>query len=122
MPTVQDTLPIQLKAPVGDSKLVIHSLHCEERISGLFHYTVEMVCPDNALDFTQIVGKAITITMVLPSGDKEHRNGIVGRFVQAGKNSRYTTYYADVHPWLWLTSMNSDCRIFQNKSAPDIIK
>ena len=46
----------------------------------------------------------------------------MGRFAQAGKSERFTTYYADVHPWLWLLTMKSDSRIFQNKSTPDIVK
>ncbi len=122
MATAQSTAPIQISTPLGDGKLAISSLHGEERISGLFHYTLEMTSQDNALDFTQLVGKPVAITMALPSGDKDYRHGIVGRFIQAGKNKRFTTYYADIHPWLWLLTMNSDCRIFQNKSTPDIVK
>ena len=122
MATAQGVEPLALTTPLGDGKLILTNIHGDERMSGLYHYTLAMVSSDDGLDFTSIVGKAVTVTLALPSGDKVYRNGIVGRFVQAGKNARFTTYYADIHPWLWLLTMNSDCRIFQNKTAPDIIK
>jgi type VI secretion system secreted protein VgrG len=114
--------PLQLTTPLGDGKLLLQTFQAEERISGLFHYSLEMVSTDNALDFTQIVGKAVTVSTALVTGEIEYFNGIVGRFIQAGQNARFTTYRAEVHPWFWLLTMNSDCRIFQNKTAPDIIK
>jgi type VI secretion system secreted protein VgrG len=114
--------PLLITTPLGKDKLQVNTFQAEERISSLFHYSLEMVSKDNSLDFTKIVGKAITVSITLDDGTKEYFNGIVGRFIQAGKNQRFTTYRADVHPWLWLLTMNSDCRIFQNKTTPDIIK
>ena len=115
------TSPLVLTSPFGD-KLLLQTFQGEERISSLFHYSLEMVSVDNALDFSKIVGKAITVATTLVTGETEYFNGIVGRFIQAGKNARFTTYRAEVHPWFWLLTMNSDCKIFQNKTAPDIIK
>ena len=34
----------------------------------------------------------------------------------------YHAYRATVHLWLWLLTRSADCRIFQNKTVPDIIK
>src|SRR5215472_11768518 len=114
--------PIQVTTPFGDGKVVLRTIQGEERISGLFHYTLELISADDTLDFSKVVGKPITVTMDLATGDKEHLNGIVGRFVHAGKDPRQSTYFADLHPKLWLLTLASDCRIFQNKSVPEIIK
>ena len=122
MTFVQGASPFLISTPLGADKVLLKSFEGEERISGLFRYTLELLSEDDSLDFTQIVGKSATLTIALPSGDKQYVNGIVGRFVQAGRSARFTTYFADLHPWLWLLTMNSDCRIFQNQSAPDIIK
>ena len=118
----QGTSPILVTTPLGTDKLLLTSLHCEEELSGLFHCSLELVSQDDSLDFTQIVGKNVTVTFGLPGGEKQYLNGVVGRFVQAGKDARFTAYSADLYPWLWLLTMSSDCRIFQNKSAPDIIQ
>ena len=118
---VQDNLKLKISTPLGPNKLLLHSFRGDERISSLFQFTLEMVSEDNAIDFQAIVGKAVTVTLSLSSG--EHNiNGIVGRFVQEETNLRLTRYYAEIYPWLWLLTKTSDCRIFQNKSVPDIIE
>ncbi|HZU31232.1 MAG TPA: type VI secretion system tip protein TssI/VgrG [Candidatus Angelobacter sp.] len=120
---VQGARAFTLTTPLGADKFILKSFRGEEQISGLFHYSLELLSQDSAIDFTQIVGKNITITVQLPGGsDKQYLNGVVGRFVQGGTSSRFTTYFAEVYPWLWLLTMNADHKIFQNKTAPDIIK
>src|SRR5579871_423059 len=119
---VQGTSPILVTTPLGPDKFLLKNFHGEERISEPFHFTLELVSQDNAIDFTQIVGKSVTVSIALAGGEKQYLNGICGRFVQAGSDARFTTYFAELHPWLWLLTMNSDCRIFQNMTAPDIIK
>jgi type VI secretion system secreted protein VgrG len=112
---------LSISTPLGADKLLLRSLHGEERISGLFHFFLEMQSEEKSLDFSQVVGKSATVTVKLMDGTSRYVNGIVGRFVQAGKDARLTTYYAELHPWLWLLTMSADCRIFQNKSVPDIV-
>lgn len=120
---VQGTRHFTVTTPLGADKFILKSFQGEERISGLFHYRLELLSQDDSIDFSQIVGKKVTITTQLPGGsDSQYLNGVVGRFSQAGKSARFTTYFADVYPWLWLLTMNSDYQIFQNQSVPDIIK
>jgi type VI secretion system secreted protein VgrG len=121
-PYVQGTSPILVSTPLGPDKFLLKSYQGEERISQPFHFTLELLSEDSAIDFSQITGKSVTLTVSLASGDKQYINGIAGRFVQAGSDARFTTYYAEVHPWLWLLTLYTDCRIFQNMTAPDIIK
>lgn len=112
---------LSVSTPLGEDKLLLRSVRGEERISGLFHFQLEMQSEDASLDFASIVGKSATVTVVLADGTKRYINGIVGRFVQAGSDARFTTYFAELHPWLWLCTMNVDCRIFQNKSVTAIV-
>jgi type VI secretion system secreted protein VgrG len=112
---------VSISTPLGKDKLLLRSFHGEERISGLFHFFLEMQSEEKSLDFSKIVGKSATITAKLADGSSRYINGIVGRFVQAGSDARFTTYFAELHPWLWLLTQTADCRIFQNKSVPDIV-
>lgn len=122
MPYVQGASPLVITTPLGEDKLLVRRFEGEERISGLFRYTLELSSEDNSLDFSSIVGQNATLALALPSGGAQYVNGVVTRFAQAGQDARFTTYYADLRPWLWLLGLNADCRIFQNLSAPDIIK
>ena len=119
---IQDNLKLKVSTPLGPNKLLLRSIRGEERMSGLFEFTLEMVSEDNAIDFKAIVGKAVTVTLNLSNNGEHHVNGIVGRFVQEETNLRLTRYYADIHPWLWLLTKTSDCKIFQNKSVPEILE
>jgi type VI secretion system secreted protein VgrG len=112
---------ISISTPLGADKLLLRNVRGEERVSGLFHFFLEMQSEEKSLDFSQIVGKSATVSMKLADGTTRYVNGIVGRFVQAGSDARFTTYYAELHPWLWLMTMSADCRIYQNKSVKDIV-
>ena len=49
-------------------------------------------------------------------------NGYVSQFAQGATDDRFFTHYtARLVPWLWFLSRHTDCRIFQNMSAPDVI-
>lgn len=119
---IQDNLKLKVTTPLGPNKLLLRSFRGDEHISGLFKFTLEMVSEDNAIDFSAIIGKPVTVTLTLGNDTEHYLHGIVGRFVQEETNLRLTRYYADIHPWLWLLTKTSDCRIFQNKSTPDIIE
>ena len=94
----------------------------QESISGLFYYQLSLISEDPLLSFDSIVGKAVTLQIGQSSGDIHYVNGIVGKFSQFGRDQRFVHYSAEIHPWLWLLTMNVDCQIFQNMSTPDIIK
>jgi type VI secretion system secreted protein VgrG len=119
---IQKSLRLTVTTPLGENKLLLKAINGEEQISGLFHFQLEMVSEDKNLNFSGIVGKNVTVTLLLNDGTKRYINGVVGRFKQEDSNVRLTTYYADIYPWLWLLTKTGDCRIFQNKSVPQIIK
>jgi type VI secretion system secreted protein VgrG len=118
----QEDQYLSVSTPLGKDKLLLRGFHGEEQVSGLFHFTLEMVSEDNALDASKIVGESATITIDLPDESQRYINGIVGRFIQAGSDARFTTYYAELYPWLWMLTMTSDSRIFQNQTVPQIIE
>ncbi|MDT7687904.1 MAG: type secretion system secreted protein VgrG [Acidobacteriota bacterium] len=118
----QDTLKLQITTPLGPDKLLVRAFTGEEHISRPFRFDVEMVSEDAGLDFAAIVGKGVTVTLTLNDGTKHHFHGLVERFVQEDQDERFTTYHAELRPWLWMLTKSADCRIFQNQTAPQIIK
>ncbi|HEV2854765.1 MAG TPA: type VI secretion system tip protein TssI/VgrG [Thermoanaerobaculia bacterium] len=122
MAWTQDNTYLSISTPLGKDKLLLRGFAGEERISELFHFNLRMQSDAVDLDFTQIVGKSATITLVLADGSKRYINGIVSRFVQAGADQDFATYHAELVPWLWLCDLTANCQIFQNQSTPDIIK
>ena len=119
---VQTALPARLTSPFGANKLLVKSYRGEEAISGLFRYDLDLYSEDASLDFSKIVGKAVTLQIELSDGSFNYVNGMVGRFTQGARDDRFATYFVELHPWLWMLTMNSDCRIFQNKTSMEIVK
>ncbi|MCG8608869.1 type VI secretion system tip protein VgrG [bacterium] len=118
----QDNIYLSVATPLGKDKLLLRSVHGEEMISGPFHFTLEMVSEEKNLSFDSVVGKSATVTIAHSNGEKRYINGMIGRFYQGGTDGLFTTYYAELHPWLWLLTLTTNSQIFQEQTAPEIIK
>ncbi|MFH1480702.1 MAG: type VI secretion system tip protein TssI/VgrG, partial [Pseudomonadota bacterium] len=86
-----------------------------------FHYRLKLKSDDNGISFSKIVGEKITVIIEQYEGGKRYINGIVSRFTQAENDENFTTYYAEIRPWLWELTLTANSRIFQNMTVPDII-
>lgn len=118
----QDNTYLTVTTPLGADVLMLTSMHGEEGMSSLFYFDLEMVSTDAGLDFSQIVGKSVTVSLSLDDSTARSINGVVTRFVQTGGNLNFATYHAEMRPWLWWLTLRTDSRIFQEKTTPDIIK
>lgn len=121
MALAQDNLQVQVTTPFSNV-LVVRSFHAEERVSGLFRFSLEMICENADLDFTQIVGQGVTVSIALASGGPRYFHGVCTRFVQAGTYQGVTTYHAELRPWLWMLTLAQDCHIYQNQTVPDLVQ
>jgi len=118
----QDNLRITITSPFGPNQLLFKTLQGEETLSKPFQFTVEMLSQADDLAFQTIVGKNLGITIQFPEDNQRYLNGMVTRFIQAGRDARFTVYQAEMRPWLWALTLTRNCRIFQHLSVPDIIK
>jgi type VI secretion system secreted protein VgrG len=118
----QKTRGLQLTTPLGPDVLLLTSMSGEEQMSRLFSYELRMLADNESIQASDIVGKKVTFSVEYPNGEKRYFNGIVNRFAFLGTGDRLSEYRAQVVPWLWFLTLTSNCRIFQNKSVPDIIK
>jgi len=110
----QDNLYLTVTTPLGDDTLQLRTIHGEEQLSGLFHYSLELVSAQNNLDFASIVGQSLTVTIRGADRSPRYIHGILSRVVQAGSDAEFTTYFAKLRPCLWLLNLPSDIRIFQH--------
>lgn len=118
----QQTRGLQLTTPLGPDALLLTSMSGEEQMSRLFSYELRMLAENDSIQPNDIVGKKVTFSVEHADGDKRYFNGMVNRFAYLGTGDRLSEYRAQVVPWLWFLTLTSNCRIFQNKSVPDIIK
>jgi type VI secretion system secreted protein VgrG len=114
---------IQIDSPLGKDALVATDFDGSEAVSEHFHYRLELISPQLAIKPADILGKSVTVRVMFPQTKERYFNGIVVRFAPGpmwGRGNR--RYTAELAPWTWLLTRTTDCRIFENKSAPDIVQ
>jgi type VI secretion system secreted protein VgrG len=125
-PVTQQGRFLSLDTPAGEDVLLIERCSASETLSGL--YSLEM---DLLLDLQkhrtsevkpkELLGNKVTLTAALAEG-KRYFSGIVKSFAQEHSDDRFQYYRAEIVPWTWLLTLESDCRVFQNLAVPAIVK
>jgi type VI secretion system secreted protein VgrG len=112
---------LEIKTPLGED-LLFHRMRGREELARLSEFEIDLLSAKGELDFDKIVGKDVTVKLELPNDETRYFHGFVTRFVQRGTHGRYYAYHAMVYPWLWFLTRTANCRIFQEKTVPDILK
>jgi len=113
---------MEIVTPLGDGVLLFHQMSAREEMSRLFEYRLQLLSSKEDVNLDEILGKNVTIKLGLAEDETRFFNGYVTRFALGGMHGRYHRYIATVRPWLWFLTRTADCRIFQEMTAPDIIK
>jgi type VI secretion system secreted protein VgrG len=112
----------ELTSPLGQD-LLFRSLHGREELARLSEFDLSAVSTRPDIGPGDLLGKSLTVQVDLRStGEHRYFNGYVTRFAQGGMAGRHYEYRMTVRPWLWFLTRTADCRIFQDKKAPEIIK
>ncbi len=123
MALTQANRQMELITPLGTDKLLIVGFSGTEAISELFRYDIEVVAEKGTdAPFDKILGQSITIRLNLPENKKRFFNGICSKFSRADIGTKFTSYRLEMVPKLWLLTLQSQSRIFQHLSVPDILK
>ncbi|WP_038764934.1 type VI secretion system tip protein VgrG [Burkholderia pseudomallei] len=124
--SLQNSRLLTIKTPLaGRSELVLSEFQCSEGLSVLFDMRLGLVSRDPTIELKQMIGQAVTISLqpsgAIVGGSPRHFHGYVTQFSHTGADGGLATYSATVQPWLWMLSRRVDSRIFQDKSARDIL-
>lgn len=94
----------------------------EEAISEPFRLTLQLASDNPAIEFAQILDQPALLTLWAGSTAVRYVHGLVSSFTQGKTGFRRTRYSVVVEPQLARLGLNSDWRIYQQKSVPEIIK
>ncbi len=110
----------QIKSPFGKDVLLLRRMKGGEALSEPYEWHLDLLSEKPDLDGDKILGQDVTISMLQPNGKKRFFHGFVSEFSQGGWVQQYFEYRAVVRPWYWFLTRTSHCRIFQEKTVPDI--
>jgi type VI secretion system secreted protein VgrG len=113
---------ITLHSVLGPDQLMIKDATVREELGRMSVMDLDLLSPDENLALDDLLGRGFSVELVLDGDKSRFFHGIVAECSQIGRLGNYARYSAKVVPWLWFLTRTSDCRIFQQKSVPDIIK
>ena len=125
MPTFQqDKRLLSLTTPLGANKLLVESFRGSESISELFDFEIEALATlATNVSPNDLIGKRVTVEIeVTDTGTKRAFNGMVASLESYGGDSDFNTYRIRMVPTMWLLTLNTQTRVFQNLTVVDIIK
>lgn len=102
--------------------VLFRSMVGSEELGRPFEYDLDLLSSDENLSFASVVGQSLAVHLELPGGPLRHFHGLVTRFAHVGWSERRAVYRATLRPSLWLLTRRAGCRIFQNKSVPEILR
>ena len=122
MAFTQTNRRFSVATPLAEEALVLRKMTGSEKLSRLFEFDLELHSDDIDIRHEDLLGENITVSIELPDNELRYINGIVSRISMEGYEGRHVVYRATLSPWFWFLTRTSDCRIFQEMTAPDIIK
>lgn len=107
----------------GTDALSFYRLDGEEELGRMFEYRIEALADSHSLSLRELLGKALSVRIEQQGGSARYLNGLIASVSLSGRHAeRHYGYELVVRPWLWLATLRSDCRIFQNKTVPQIVR
>jgi type VI secretion system secreted protein VgrG len=120
-----DSRLLLINTPLGADALVVTRLHVRETLGVPYRIEVDVLAADGALLPSSLLTKEIGVTVtqtVDGSEKKRHFHGLVAEFMTLGPGPGGLAAYRLVAvPALWRLGLKRNCRIFQAKSAKDIV-
>src|SRR3954451_9466305 len=113
---------IAISTPLGEDAVLLRGFTGTEAMSRLFHFDLDLLSENDALSMRDVVGQKADIRLFDEKGNERCWNGYISRFSQGSQHKRFTSYHAEMVPWLWFLTRTADCRIFQKKKVPQIIE
>jgi type VI secretion system secreted protein VgrG len=100
---------------------IVTRLSAVEELSRLTRLELDLVSEARLTDISSVVGRRVSIAINAPTGKSRRFIGILKRLVEAGRQGDGHRDRAEVISTLWLTARTPKCRMFQNRTVPDIV-
>ena len=118
----QDRRVAELRTPLGVDKLVLSRCEVSEGLSELHEIRVDALSEEENLSFDSAIGADCSVNFHNEYGAPRNFCGVMTEAQWMGDAGEYYGYRMVLRPWLWLLTRTSDCRIFHEKTALEIIK
>lgn len=106
----------------ADINFDVVAFELTEGLCELYRLTVDLVSTSATADFVQLLDQPAALTIWQGEQPVRHVHGLISRFEQGKTGFRRTAYRAVIEPQLARATLQSDWRIFQQRSVPQILE
>ena len=116
-------LAFTFQAPAhGGAELLVSGFSASEQLNGLPRIELTLVSSSPAIDLHTLLDTPATLTLHHKYLGLRFLSGVIAEISRRNSGHHRTSYTLTLLPSLHRLAHGSDCRIFQKKSVPDIIK
>ncbi|UPH72390.1 type VI secretion system tip protein VgrG [Abyssibius alkaniclasticus] len=119
---VQKNRQVRIKGPLGPEKMVLLRAEVEEGLSQIGKADIQFLSPDHDLSLEDIVGKRLGLEIDDKDGNTRYWQGYCANAAYEGRYGGQALFRCEMRPTLYFLTLGRDCRIFQDKSALDVVK
>ncbi|RQS88766.1 type VI secretion system Vgr family protein [Burkholderia contaminans] len=126
---------VTLDTPLGPDVLLVSAAVVDEHVNRLPEIHLDLLSHRHDLRPDDLIGQQIKIRLdqqarestferIVASGATDNYryfDGYVASFDRASNPGIVTQYHLTAVPWFWFLTRSTDCRIFQNKTAQEIL-
>jgi type VI secretion system secreted protein VgrG len=120
-----DYAPVEVDfKPDPGFEVLFDGLHAEEELGRPFLFQLEISSGKLQSNVSSLVGSECSIWMYQPNDEAVHDryfHGIVTKVAASGLSGGAYRYKVELRPWVWILSHQTNCKIFQKKSAFQIV-
>ena len=122
---------LDVATPLGKDAFLLIEFTGQEHVSRLSEFTLRLKCKQPDISPDRMLGQNVTARVELHRGKARYFNGYVTSWngpseqrdsIDGVKETKAYVYEATVHPWFWFLTRQSNSRIFQDKTVPEIVQ
>jgi len=112
---------LKLTTVLGDDVLLPQRVLAHERLGRSYEYTIDMVCIRDDIELKKLIAKPVTLW--LQQADRSYLpiTGFAYTVKRLGSDGQLTYCQMSIAPWLHFLKFRRDARIWQDKTADDIL-
>lgn len=116
---------LRLEFPRSDgpaSIMLANAFKGQETLSRDFYYVIEVLSDDARIPLKAVMGKMVTLSLVLNDGTLRYFNGYVFEFRFVKTDGGFAVYEMGLRPWLHFLTMRKNSRTFQNTTLAEMVE
>lgn len=118
----QHTRQTTIETALTTDNLVVERFTAKEAVSAPFALHIDCLSPSAHLDTAKLATEEITLRLMLPDGSRRAWHGYVVGCASLGGDGGLARYRLRVGSWFGRLRTRSDCFVFQDKTALEIIE